>query len=282
MLQALYPIEVRLKLRISGKHRTLVKILLILIPLLSITLSFFSLPLEIAVVVSIMFAIVPFILDRFLFIYNVVHIMPMPTEGMLSHIMGSSWFSKDTGTMDGLGFVIIFKYKETAKEAFSMFKAWNYGKVIDASENIAFRAISEGDCKYSIFVFPGDRIGSLRHSESLAKNTYGTASCVTLSVVKFHMQFCFDYSNEELKMKCINSMPHVSELILNVGYIENNGIKFYSKRGFRLRNFTLRDRSDDQIGSIEKSLTWDDPTGKLPEINQSLVDKVNESLHKET
>ncbi len=245
-------------------------------------LSFFSLPLEIAVVVSVMFAIVPFILDRFVFIYNIVHIMPMPTEGMLLHIMGSSWFSKGTSTMDGLGFGIIFKYKETAKEAFSMFKAWNYGKVIDASENIAFRAIVEGDDKYSVFVFPGDRIDSLHHSESLAKDTYGTASCVALSVVKFHMQFCFDYSNEELKMKCIESMPHISELILNIGYIENDEIKFYSKRGFRLRNFTLKDRSDSSIGAIEKSLNWDDPTDKLPEINQALVDRVNEDLEKRT
>lgn len=244
--------------------------------------SFFSLPLEIAVIISVVFAIIPFILDRFVFIYNIVHIMPMPTEGMLSHVIGSSWFSKDTDTMDGLGFIIVFKYKEPAKEAFSMLKAWNYGKVIDASENIAFRAIVEGDGKYSIFIFPGDRIDSLRYSESIAKDKYGTASCVALNVVKFYMQFCFDYSNEELKMKCIESMPHISELILNIGYIENDEIKIYSKRGFRLRNFTLKDRYDSNIGAIEKSLNWEDPTSKLPQINQALVDRVNEDLNKKT
>ncbi|WP_233008026.1 hypothetical protein [Rheinheimera faecalis] len=271
-----------MKFKIQGKHRFFVRALLVLIPLLSIALSFFSLPLEVAVPVSIAFTIIPFVLDRFVFIYGVLHVMPMPTQGMLSHRLGTSWFTENTDTIDELGFVIIFKYKDVAKEAYDMFKAWNYGKVIDASENIAFRAIREGDGKYSVFVYPGDRTESLQYSESLAKEIHGPSSHINVIVAKFYMQFCFDYSSDELKTKCIESMPYISELLFNVGYVEAGEVKTYSKRGFRLKNFIIRDRSDSKLGEIERRLSWDDPTGKLPEINQSLVEKVNKRLQENT
>lgn len=277
-IEMLCVMEAQLKFNISGKYRFLIKSLLVLVPLVSIALSFFTLPLEAAVPISIALTVFPIILDRFVFTYGIFHVMPMPTDAMLSHRLGTSWFAEDTETMEGLGFIIIFKYKDVAKDAFNMFKAWNYGKVIDASENITFRAIREEGGKYSVFVYPGDRLDSLKCSESLAKDKLGSNSHIKVSVAKFYMQFCFDYSGDELKTKCIESMPHVSELLLNVGYIEGGEIKAYSKRGFRLKNFTLKGRADCGLGEIEKRINWDDPTGKLPEINQALINKVNESL----
>lgn len=271
-----------MKFKISGKYKILVKTLLVLVPLLSVALSFVTLPLEVAVLVSIAFTALSFILDRFVFTYGVFHVMPMPSEGMLAHALGSSWFTEDPDTMEGLGFLIIYKYKDVAKEAFNMLKSWNYGRVIDASENITFRAVREGGDKYSIFLYPGDRLESLQHSETIAKELYGSNSQINVSVAKFYKQFCFDYSSDELKKKCIEAMPHVSELLLNVGYVENGEIRAYSKRGFRLKNFTLRDRDDPMLGEIERRINWGDPAGRLPEINQSLVNQVNERLKENT
>jgi hypothetical protein len=204
--------------------------------------------------------------------------MPGPTDAMLTHRFGTSWFTEDTNTMEGLGIVIVFKYKQVAKDAFNMFKAWNYEKIIDASENISFRGVREGKGIYSVFVFPGDRLDSLKYSESMAKDRFGSKSHIKVNAAKFYMQFCFDYSNDNLKLKCIESIPHVSEFNLNVGYVEDGDIKMYSKKGFRLKKFSLKNRSDSDLGEIEKSLEWDDPAGKLPDINLALIEKVNERL----
>jgi hypothetical protein len=267
-----------LKFKISGKYKFLVKSLLVLVPIASIVLSFFTLPLEVAVPICIVLTIFPILLDRFVFIFHIFHIMPMPTEAMLLHRLGTSWFVKEMDTMEGLGIFIIFKYKNAAKDAFSMLKAWNYGKVVDTSENITFRAVREGGGRYSVFVYPGDRSDSLKYSENLAKENLGAQSHINVRVAKFFMQFCFDYSDDTLKTKCIESMPHVSELLLNVGYLEDGEIKSYSKRGFRLKNFTLKNRTDNELGEIESRLIWDDPKGNLPEINQSLIERVNVRL----
>lgn len=271
-----------MKFKVSGRYRLLIKSILILVPLVSIAGSFIALPIELAVPISIALTLIPIILDRFVFTYNIVHVMSMPTDEMIAHRLGTSWFTDDTETMEGLGIVIIFKYKHVAKDAYNMFKAWNYGKVIDASENIAFRAVREEKGKYSVFVYPGDRIESLEYSEAVAKEKLGEKSDVKVNVAKYFMQFCFDYEIGSLREKCIESMPHVSELNLNIGYIENNDIEMYSKRGFRLKNFSLKDRSEIDSGEIEGNIEWGDPLGKLPEINQALIEKVNENVEKNT
>ena len=258
------------------------KVSLIVLPIMSISLSFFTLPVEFAVFISILFAILPVALDRFIFEYKVFHIMPMPTEEMLIHRLGSTWFTDDVETMEGLGFMVMFKYKEVAKDAFNMLKAWNFGKVIDSSANITFRAVREGSGKYSIYLYPGDRFDIVRSSERHAKKELGEKSETSMIVAKFHMQFCFDYLDDELKIKCIESMPLVSELLLNIGYVENGEIKAYSKRGFRLRDFSIKDRNDSTLGEIEQSMEWSNPDGKLSEINQALVEKVNKKLETST
>ncbi|AFG37470.1 hypothetical protein [Spirochaeta africana] len=271
-----------MKFKVSGKFKALVRTILVLVPLLSIALSFVTLPLEVAVPVSIALTALSFLLNRFVFTYVVFHVMPMPSEGMHTHVLGSSWITEDPATMEGLGFVIIYKYKDVAKEAFNMLKSWNYGRVIDASENITFRAVREGGGKYSIFLYPGNRLKSLQESETRAKELYGSDSHINIRVAKVYEQFCFDYSTDELKKKCIEAIPYLSELLLKVGYVENGEIQLYSKRGFRLKNFTLRDRVDPMLGEIERSIKWGNPAKKLPEINQALVKRVNQRLKENT
>lgn len=260
----------------------MVKVMLIMFPILSIATAFFSLPLEASLPIAVLVTIIPLILDRFVFSYKVLHVMPMPTEDMLVHRLGTSWVANDTETMDGLGIVVIFKYKHVAKDAYNMLKAWNYGKVIDCSENISFKAVREQNDMYSAFLYAGDRIESIKASEALAKEKHGEKSKIAMSIAKFYMQFSFDYSDNELKKKCIESLPYVDELNLNVGYVENNEIKMYSKRGFRLKNFSLTNRSDVAKGTIESLNEWVDPNGQLAPINQAVVDSVNRVLESNT
>ncbi|WP_447400192.1 hypothetical protein [Vibrio harveyi] len=103
-----------------------------------------------------------------------------------------------------------------------------------------------------------------------------------MSVAKFYMQFGFDYSDSELKKKCVESLPYVDELNLNVGYVRDGKIVRYSKRGFRLKKFNLIDRVDVSSGTIESLNEWVSPKDKLAPINQALIDEVNKNLESNT
>lgn len=271
-----------MKIEIDSKHRKLVTILLIIFPILSVTTAFFSLPLAASLPIAILITTIPLILDRFIFRYKVLHVMPMPSEDMLVHRLGTSWVANNIETMEGLGIVVIFKYKHVAKDAYNMLKAWNYGKVIDQSENISFNVVRELGGAYSAFLYPGDRIDSIRASEALAKENHGNNAKVAMKVAKVYMQFGFDYSDNELKRKCVESLPYVDELNLNVGYIHDDEIVMYSKRGFRLKKFKLTDRENVATGTIESLSEWVNPEGKLAPINQALVNKINSNLESNT
>ncbi|WP_447400193.1 hypothetical protein [Vibrio harveyi] len=132
-----------MKIKIDSKFKNLVKVLVVIFPILSIITVFFSLPLVVSLPISLFITIIPLVLDRFVFRYEVMHLMPMPTNEMLVHRLGTSWGANNIETMEGLGFVVIFKYKHVAKDAYNMLKAWNYGKVIDTSENITFNVVRE-------------------------------------------------------------------------------------------------------------------------------------------
>ncbi|HDY7832382.1 hypothetical protein ACXIU6_22570 [Vibrio parahaemolyticus] len=271
-----------MKIEINSKYKKLVKVLLVVFPLLSIATAFLSLPLVLSLPIAILITTIPLILDRFVFNYKVLHIMPMPTNDMLVHRLGTSWVADNIETMEGLGIVILFKYKHVAKDAYGMLKAWNYGKVIDPSENISFNVVREQGSTYSAFLYAGDRLDSIIASEALAKERHGSNAKIAMSVAKFYMQFSFDYSESELKTKCVESLPYVDELHLNVGYARDGEIVMYSKRGFRLKKFSLRDRVDVPDGTIESLNEWISPEGKLSPINQALVEQVNRNLESNT
>ncbi|MFH4414688.1 hypothetical protein [Vibrio diabolicus] len=271
-----------MKIKIDSKFKNLVKVLLVIFPILSIITVFFSLPLVVSLPISLFITIIPLVLDRFVFRYEVMHLMPMPTNEMLVHRLGTSWGANNIETMEGLGFVVIFKYKHVDKDAYNMLKAWNYGKVIDTSENITFNVVREQEGAYSAFLYAGERLDSIKASEALAKETHGNNTEIVMSVAKFYMQFGFDYSDSELKKKCVESLPYVDELNLNVGYVRDGKIVRYSKRGFRLKKFNLIDRVDVSSGTIESLNEWVSPKDKLAPINQALIDEVNKNLESNT
>lgn len=120
------------QININVKYKLATKIALFLVPLVSIALSFFSFPVEVAVSLTVLLVIIPITLNWFVFQFNVMHVMPFPTDEMMKHKLGTTWFASDIETMEGLGLMLLFKTKNSAKDAFQMFKAWNQGKTIDS------------------------------------------------------------------------------------------------------------------------------------------------------
>lgn len=267
-----------MKIQIDGKYRLRVKIALVLVPILSIAVSFLALPLMAAIVISTLLVIIPIVLNRFVFKYHALHVMPIPTDDVIRYALGTTWVADDLDTLAGLGLAIIYKYKESAKDTFNLLKAWNYGKIIDRDANITLSAVREGNDRYSVYVYPGDRMDSLEGTKKIVEESKGPNAEASLSVVKFYLQFCFDYSADELKKKCIESLPYVKELILNVAYVENDEIVMYSKTGFRLQKFFIQDRGSQALGGIEKAIPWSDLRGEQPEIHRAVTERINERI----
>lgn len=267
-----------MRIKVDGRYKLPVNAALFLIPAISIIASFFTLPMEWAVGISVLLVILPIVLGRFVFEYTVLHIMPLPTEGMLRYGLGSTWITENQDTLDGLGIALIYKYKETAQEAFKMLRAWNYGKIIDKHSNITLSAVKEGNDKYSLYIYPGDRLDSICGTKNIIEDRMGKNSKANIQVAKFYIQLCFNYKGDALKKKCIESLPYVKELILNVGYIENDQVVMYSKTGFRLQQFSFQERESPSLGKFEGALPWSDLSSNQPEIFKAIIENVNRNI----
>lgn len=270
-----------MKIQIDKKYRLAVKSALIIIPILSIIISFFSLPTILALITSSLFVLVPFVMNQLVFQYKVMHVMPIPdNDDVVRYALGTSWFAEEIDTLSGLGLSIIYKYRETAKDSYSLLKSWNYGKVIDQNANITLSIVIEGNDKYSLFIYPGNRDESLNNTKSLVEAHEGPNAETKIAVMKFHFQFCHDYSNDELKKKIIGGLPYVKELLLNVAYVKNDEVIMYSKKGFRLQRFFFQERSSLEPGTIEYANTWSDLASKEPEIHKAAAQRINKKLRK--
>lgn len=267
-----------MRIPIGVKYRWLVRTALVIIPTAGIVISFFVLPQAVSVAIAIASALASIILDRFVFEYEALHVMPLPSDDLIRFGLGSSWFVENIETLEGIGLILLFRHEETAQAAHQMLKAWNYGKVIDTESNITLRAIDEGDNKYSLFIYPGDRMESINATKALIAETEGHTAIPKINVAKFYLQYCFDYAKEPLRKKIIQSLPLHKELLLNVGYVEKGEIRPYSKKGFRLKRFSLVKRDSPELGPIEKMLPWENLAKDVPESYQAIISNANRNL----
>lgn len=144
-------------IKVNVKYRFLVKTVFILVPAISIVSAAFTLPIKVTVPLAIVLVLIPLILDRFVFLYGAFLVMPLPTPDMERFMIGTCWYTDDPHTFEGLGIGLVYKYESAARDAYQMLKAWNYGRLKDEDGNINISIIREGEGKFSVIFYPGER-----------------------------------------------------------------------------------------------------------------------------
>lgn len=247
-----------MRITINAKYRTAIRILFWIISLGSIIIAFFSLPTVIAVIIAIFCIIIPLLLEKIIFRYNIIWVYPK-LSNVLFNRLGFSWYYQNPDKSN-VGLAVIFERKYDAKEAYSIFKSWNYDKFIDAENNINITFVDEGKNKYSVFIYPGERkVREKQLLESLKKNYPENSKFVINKKVFIWIQNCADYSKNPKMIELIENIKKSREIILNTTYVVNNEIKSYTKKGINIKMIRFIKRIELTEKDLESFQKWEDP-----------------------
>jgi hypothetical protein len=196
--------------------------------------------------------------------------------------IGSCWRAQNPATLEDIELGIVYKYENAARQAYHMFRTWNYGRFVDDDGNIDVCVVIEGDGRYSLIVRPGRRLRSLLAAEDAVASGVGGKAEVEVCSAHYFMCFSLDYRNDPEKQQMMEGLQRIQYLRLNTYFIEDDHLKAFSKRRFRLKRFRVHLRNEIGTGTLESQIGWKDPQESVPKDVLRLVDRVRANLPEDT
>ncbi|MCB7129710.1 MAG: hypothetical protein J3T61_09265 [Candidatus Brocadiales bacterium] len=253
-----------MKLQIPGKYQSLVKWLNRSFAALGIILSFVVMPIMIAGAISVTLFIICYGLERIYFRYSMLYVSPMPSFDIINHRLGSLWSHIKYNGKDRILFGQVFDTKKAAKDAYKMFRQWNFSNYIDRNQNIVLSIIKEEQYRYSIFLYPGER-GVSKFLRARVKAIWGSrAVAETATLISFFPTFV-DYSNNHKVNAVIESLNASTPILLNTFYIKGERVLPYAKKHLMLRKVRVKNRDRLSSKEFENQVGWSDPYKELTE-----------------
>jgi hypothetical protein len=123
----------------------------------SVGLAFFSLPPTLSVSIAVVGIVFPAVATRLCYVWPVLWVMPTWSERTNSNQLGIAWFREPYQGKQRVGIGLLFEDLDCAKEAFAVFRSWNFGNFIDTAGNIRLSIVREGAHRYTVFLCPGER-----------------------------------------------------------------------------------------------------------------------------
>lgn len=130
------------------QYRNIVKWCIRLLAITGIVIGFISFPPYVGGILGIILPAITLLLERFQFVTHILHVMPLPSDYLLQKRLGSVWGTDEYKNEERIFFGQLFETKKAAKEAYKLFKDWNFGKYIDREDNIVIRIIRESRSIY--------------------------------------------------------------------------------------------------------------------------------------
>jgi hypothetical protein len=224
---------------------------------LSIVVAFFSLPTLVSVPLAVLGVLLPALCTRICYTSRVIWVMPMWSERTNSNRLGIAWFKESHQGKQRTGLGLLFEDRDCAKEAFGVLRAWNFGKFIDDDGNISLSIIREGNHRYTILLYPGERDLRERqirtevesretgtHEAQVTRLFRWTSTCIT----------CEDHPEKE---EAIENLGTDQLVLINCLYATKDGVQAHSKRPLVLKRFRLCDRALVPDGSLEAMQQWE-------------------------
>lgn len=245
-------------LTLSVCYRTPLKIAVWVLGVLSIGFGFVTLPIVIAVPFSIVALVLPWLVSRFIFRHRIIWFMLPFSPQSERNRLGTIWFKEPIAGKEFVGLGLLYEDKEWAKDAYRVIKSWNSGRYVDDGNNINVSIVSEGDHRYSMFVYPGQRPeaeDSIR-SSFLASQPSNTEASV--SRVFYFTTTCADYSDRPEVEDVVASLRRRNRILLGTFYCDGDDVHPFAKRKFQVNHFKFEDRENLSKNCLEYNSTWQD------------------------
>jgi hypothetical protein len=245
-------------MRVSYRWKRVFWILSWVFSAAGIVISFMTLPPLLAGITTVVLTAVPILLRRIGFTISVLHIMPMPSRGVIESRLGSLWDIEDKEGQFRVVFGQLFTTKAMAKDAFRMFRSWNFGRYIDDVGNVHLRVIREELDRYTIILYPGERGVKEMHTKRVKSELGQLASCVVKDV-RFFFYSHADYWNRKHMKDAIEKLSKAPSVLLNCFFLVNNKPVPVSQRTIQINRIELIDRKEVKQGEMGYGLEWKDP-----------------------
>lgn len=209
-----------------------------------------------------------FVLERIRFYARVLHVMPFPSDYVIQNKLASLWGTEEHKGEDTILFGQVFRTRRAAKQAYQLFRAWNFCDYIDRNGNIVLCTIREELDRFTIILFPGER-GVTEYAASSVAERYGPKTKVVVSKIVFWFVTYADYWKRPNMKAIVERLPDCSRVLLNCYFMQDGEPKAVAKRHLELSKIVIRDRSTVVPGSFEASFQWENPwTGADRETRQ--------------
>lgn len=258
------------KIIVGAKYRPVINALLWMISGISIIVAFFTVPVPFAVAIALLSAFMPFVANKVFFKYGIIWVYP----GLIDFIqdrLGFVWFKKSINEQEVYALSILYERKDNAKTVYSILRTWNYNKYKDHSANIVISIIDEGENKYSLFIYPGER----KLMEEYIRD-YHSESSSSRSVFNIERKIfswvhnCADYSNRPEMLLAMNTIRNNGEILVNTAYLKDEEVESYAKKCIHVKDVKFLKREELGKKDLEYNQFWEDPLSKSPDLVERL------------
>jgi hypothetical protein len=224
----------------------------------ALILGFISLDPLIAGPIGLAVVVLEFFLERIRFRTHVLHVMPLPTEYLMENKLGSVWGLEDYKGGTSIMFGQVFRTQRAAKQAYQLFRAWNFGDYIDRNGNITLSIVREELDRFTILLYPGER-GATAHAQFIITQQHGERTDANVSKLFFWFVTHADYWKRSNLKKIMDCLPMCPRVLLNCFYLEDAEPQSVAKRYLELSKVVVADRSAVRPGTLESYVPWEEP-----------------------
>lgn len=251
--------------KVPARYRLPLKLLVWMIAIVSFLLGFFTLSLIVAAPVAVVALIAPWLISKLVFEHHIVWVMPPFSPEAERNRLGTIWFKEPLAGKEYVGLGLLYEDREWAKDAYNVIKTWNFGRLIDTEGNINITIVSEGDHKYSMFVYPGLRPSGEKAIRDSFLATQPASTAASVSRLFYFTNTCADYSDRPQVEGLVATLGHRNRILLNTFYCSGDEVHPHSKRYFQVNRFRFEERNTLATNCPEYHSPWWDGRIKDPD-----------------
>ncbi len=204
--------------------------------------------------------------------------MPLPSDYVIENKLASLWGVEDYRGVKTFVFGQVFRTQRAAKEAYQLFRAWNFGDYIDRNGNIILSVVREELDRFTLLLFPGER-GVSDHADSMIAEEFGQETEAVVSRIIFWFATYADYWKRPNMKAIIEQLPTCSRVLLNCYFLQDGEPQPVAKRYLELSKIVVVERSKVTPGSLESCVRWEGPWAGMDRETREKYERVFHALN---
>ncbi|QUL53370.1 hypothetical protein KDC22_23635 [Paenibacillus tritici] len=245
-------------IQINGRYKNKIKYISRTVVIISVIIAFFTFPTYINVAAASMFALIGYLIEKIVFVYNIVHVNPFPQKIRKNqHVSIGYGYIDDE--MNRPFIYLVYKTKTEAIEHFQFFESIVLGKLNDEDNNLILSIVFEDSLRYSLYIYPSPFRISALHTVNAVESTLDKNERVNLKVMSYIDFLPAIYTGEQELKEIFKKFIQQTPIEFNTCYLNNGEIIPIRKKPIKKYHLRLVERSELGDVDVESKIEWFNP-----------------------